>query len=64
MTTISNTANLNVGIYARVSTDKQDNDNQLEQLREFAAKQGWITVVEFIDPLQAQAKRRGLSSRP
>ena len=57
MTRISNTANLNVGIYARVSTDKQDNDNQLEQLREFAAKQGWITVVEFVDTVTSSGKK-------
>ena len=38
-----------VAIYARVSTDKQDNENQLLQLREFAAKQGWQIVREYLD---------------
>ena len=38
-----------VAIYARVSTDKQDNENQLLQLREFAAKQGWQIVREYVD---------------
>jgi DNA invertase Pin-like site-specific DNA recombinase len=38
-----------VAIYARVSTDKQDNENQLLQLREFAAKQGWRIVREYVD---------------
>src|SRR5260370_28545902 len=42
---------MKVGIYARVSTkDKgQDTENQLVQLRDFAAKQGWEIVREFID---------------
>jgi DNA invertase Pin-like site-specific DNA recombinase len=40
-----------IAIYARVSTkDKgQDTENQLVQLREFAAKQGWTTSREYID---------------
>jgi DNA invertase Pin-like site-specific DNA recombinase len=40
-----------VAIYARVSTkDKgQDTDNQATQLREFAAKQGWQIIREYID---------------
>jgi DNA invertase Pin-like site-specific DNA recombinase len=39
------------GIYARVSTkDKgQDTENQLVQLREFAAKQGWTISREYVD---------------
>jgi DNA invertase Pin-like site-specific DNA recombinase len=38
-------------LYGRVSTrDKgQDTENQLRQLREFAAKQGWEIVREFVD---------------
>src|SRR5664280_2418464 len=40
-----------VALYARVSTkDKgQDATNQLRQLREFCAKQGWKIVTEYID---------------
>lgn len=30
------------GIYSRVSTSKQDAENQLRQLREFAHTQGWL----------------------
>jgi len=41
--------NSRVAIYARVSTDKQDNENQLLQLREFAAKQGWQIAREYVD---------------
>jgi DNA invertase Pin-like site-specific DNA recombinase len=29
------------GLYARVSTTKQESDNQLDQLREFARVVGW-----------------------
>lgn len=43
-------------IYARVSTNdgRQDAENQLLQLREFAAKQGWEISREYID--QASGK--------
>jgi|SRR5215472_13959636 len=40
---------MRVAIYARVSTDKQDTDNQLLQLRDFAAKQGWEITAEYVD---------------
>src|SRR5262249_16214558 len=40
-----------VALYGRISTrDKgQDTENQLRQLREFAARQGWTVVREFVD---------------
>src|SRR5437667_5871022 len=42
---------MKIALYARVSTkDKgQDTENQLVQLREFAAKQGWQVTHEYID---------------
>jgi DNA invertase Pin-like site-specific DNA recombinase len=40
---------MNIAIYARVSTEKQDNENQLVQLREFATKQGWNVFSEYVD---------------
>jgi DNA invertase Pin-like site-specific DNA recombinase len=40
---------MKIAIYARVSTDKQDTENQLIQLREFATKQGWQIVREYTD---------------
>jgi DNA invertase Pin-like site-specific DNA recombinase len=40
---------MKVAIYARVSTTKQDNENQLAQLREFAAKQGWDLFDNYVD---------------
>jgi len=44
-------ANTRVAIYGRVSTrDKgQEVENQLRQLREFAAKQGWTISCEYAD---------------
>lgn len=40
---------MRVAFYARVSTDKQETENQLIDLREFCAKQGWPVVFEFVD---------------
>jgi DNA invertase Pin-like site-specific DNA recombinase len=40
---------MRIAIYARVSTDKQDTENQLVQLREFALKQGWQIAREYCD---------------
>lgn len=40
---------MKIAIYARVSTDKQDNENQLVQLRDFAAKQSWTVLAEYVD---------------
>lgn len=42
---------MKVAIYARVSKDDkvQDPVNQLVPLREFAAKQGWMVVKEYVD---------------
>ena len=35
--------------YHRVSTDRQETENQALQLREFAAKQGWQVSREYVD---------------
>ncbi len=42
---------MKTALYARVSTnDKgQDTENQLRQLREFAATQGWKIAAEYVD---------------
>jgi DNA invertase Pin-like site-specific DNA recombinase len=42
---------MRIAIYGRVSTkDKgQEVENQLVQLREFAAKQGWTVIREYVD---------------
>jgi DNA invertase Pin-like site-specific DNA recombinase len=49
-----------VAIYARVSTDKQDAENQLAQLRAFTETQeGWVTSsdTEFIDKTTGSGKK-------
>lgn len=40
-----------VALYARVSTKdkRQDTENQLGQLREFSASQGWTVAHEYVD---------------
>ena len=45
-------------IYARVSTDTQTTDNQLEQLRKVAANKGWEIVAEYVDSGISGAKGR------
>ena len=40
---------MKICVYARVSTDKQDTENQLRELREFAVKQGWQITREYVD---------------
>lgn len=40
---------MNIAIYSRVSTDRQETANQLTQLRGFAASQGWEVGREFVD---------------
>jgi DNA invertase Pin-like site-specific DNA recombinase len=40
---------MKIAIYARCSTLKQDTENQLVQLREFTAKQGWPIFREYVD---------------
>ncbi len=40
---------MQVAIYARVSTGQQDTENQLNQLRSFAASQGWSVKREYVD---------------
>ena len=51
---------MKVAIYARVSTDDKGQDplNQLLQLRDFAAKQGWTVVCEYTDEVSAKNGER------
>lgn len=48
---------MKIAIYARVSTKdgRQDTENQLRQLRDFANSQSWTVVHEFVD--RASGKR-------
>jgi DNA invertase Pin-like site-specific DNA recombinase len=52
-------AYMRIAIYGRVSTEKQDAENQLAQLYEFATAQGWEIVLEFIDVITG-----GTADRP
>ena len=40
---------MKIAIYSRVSTDKQETENQLVDLRREASAKGWEVVEEFID---------------
>jgi len=40
---------MDIAIYSRVSTERQDTQNQLDQLRAFAASQGWNIKREYVD---------------
>jgi DNA invertase Pin-like site-specific DNA recombinase len=50
---------MKIAIYSRVSTDRQDTTNQVVDLREFAQRQGWDIVLEFVDVVTG-----GTSNRP
>jgi len=49
---------LRVALYARVSTDKQSTENQLQELRHAAERLGWQVVDEFVDRGISGAKGR------
>jgi|SRR5271157_286009 len=51
---------MKVAIYARVSTDDKGQDplNQLLELREFTARQGWTVVREYTDEATAKNGER------
>lgn len=40
---------MRIALYLRVSTDKQETENQALQLREFAARQDWQIISEYTD---------------
>jgi DNA invertase Pin-like site-specific DNA recombinase len=60
MTGRGSPGSVRVAIYARVSTqDKgQDTENQLLQLREYAARQGWEIVAEYVDHVSGKTGDR------
>lgn len=51
-----------VALYARVSTESQTTDNQLNELRGVAERMGWVIVEEFVD--QAISGAKGRDMRP
>ncbi len=46
-----------VAIYARVSTDRQTNENQMLDLQRYCASRGWQVVQEFVDDGISGAKK-------
>src|SRR5260370_9336538 len=48
---------MKIAIYARVSTDKQENANELDQLRAFAERQGWEVAIEYVDTVSGSGKK-------
>lgn len=40
---------MKAALYARVSTDRQETENQLVELRSYCDRQGWEIVAEFVD---------------
>jgi DNA invertase Pin-like site-specific DNA recombinase len=48
-----------IGIYCRVSTSKQENGNQIDQLREFVSQHpDWVIVAEYVDTVTGSGKRK------
>ncbi|RLF92767.1 resolvase [Thermococci archaeon] len=45
-------------IYVRVSTEKQEAENQLIALREYAARSGWEIFKEYVDIISGKEKSR------
>ncbi len=49
---------MRIGIYARISTKKQDELNQLDQLRTFVSTQaGWTLEIEYVDKVSGSGKK-------
>lgn len=57
---------MKTAIYVRVSTEKQELENQLRDLREYCKKQGWTVYKEFSDVVTGkeiqESKRPGFSA--
>lgn len=49
---------MKIALYARVSTDAQDTEVQLQPMRAHAVQRGWIIVEEFVDHGYSGAKER------
>lgn len=48
---------MKAAIYGRVSTVKQESENQLFELRDFCRKQGWELCFEFVDTVTGSGKK-------
>lgn len=52
---------MKIAIYTRVSTDRQTDDSQLAELREYCQRRGWSKVTEYRDVISgAKFSRTGL----
>jgi DNA invertase Pin-like site-specific DNA recombinase len=52
---------MKVLIYTRVSTDKQNHDSQLQDLRDYCNRRGWTAVEEISDTVSGtKSSRKGL----
>ncbi len=52
---------MKIAIYTRVSTDRQTDDSQLTELRDYCQRRGWSNVTEFRDVISgAKFSRTGL----
>lgn len=49
---------MKVALYARVSTGKQEAENQLVQMRRYCEKQGWIIYKDFVDVISGKEDKR------
>lgn len=49
---------MRAAVYVRVSTTKQENDNQLLQLKQFIASQGWQLATVFADEITGSTSDR------
>jgi DNA invertase Pin-like site-specific DNA recombinase len=48
---------MKIALLSRVSTSNRDNSNQLDQLRDFAGRQGWEIVAEYVDTVTGSGKK-------
>lgn len=49
---------MEVALYVRVSTDKQETENQLLKLREYCARQKWTISDEYVDSISGKETSR------
>jgi DNA invertase Pin-like site-specific DNA recombinase len=49
---------LRAALYVRVSTDKQEGENQTRDLREYCQRQGWVVVKVYEDVISGKEDKR------
>jgi putative DNA-invertase from lambdoid prophage Rac len=54
---------MKIGLYLRVSTDRQTTDSQAVELRDYCARRGWTNVIEYSDTSSgARFSQKGLDA--